>query len=310
MTKYIVLENDIFNSINLKEGIRNNWNEKDDFLFDNYIFESFEFNYGKKIEIDSSSFKVNKKIEVESTNNKQKLFLTKLSQNKDKNSKTIFIIKKERNKVDISNEKNRNKYSPFEIEKKEEEKKMIRFIGNKYLIRELNSKLYRKDYYYKHFKALFGKYLKNKLNSLKNKCFPSFIFNNFSTPNYSFTGNAKELDNYHFLSYYIKDILVYKEKKNKGNNQTNNKLLIEYILNNETKSKDERAYQELITLLNNKLEIAFTNFYEDKIEFKKVSEDEDCIYYDKFFRKETGISLLENNGFLKAIQKNVKNINI
>ena len=74
--------------------------------------------------------------------------------------------------------------------------------------------MYKKDYYYKHFKALFGKYLKNKLNFLKYKCFPTFIFNNFSTPSYSFNGNAKELDNYNFLSYYLKDILVYKEKKN------------------------------------------------------------------------------------------------
>ena len=306
MTKFIFLDNDIFESINLKEGIINSWNEKDDFLFGNYIFESFEFNYEKKIEIDSSSFKDNKKVEVDSKKHNQKLFLSKNCQNNNKNNKGIFIIKKENNKIDLPNEKNRNIYSSIGIPKNEDKKKIIRFIGSQYFLKEFKSKLYRKDYYYKHFKALFGKYFRNKLNFLKNKCFPTFIFNNFSTPNYSFTGNAKELDNYNFLSYYIKDILVYKEKKNKGNNQTNNKLLIEYILNNEKKSKDEKAYQELITLLNNKLEIALTNFYKDKIEFKKVSEDEDCIYYDKFFRNETGISLLENNGFLKAIQKYVK----
>ena len=31
--------------------------------------------------------------------------------------------------------------------------------------------IYRKDAYYKHFKVLLGKYIKNKINELKNQCF-------------------------------------------------------------------------------------------------------------------------------------------
>ena len=81
----------------------------------------------------------------------------------------------------------------------------------------------------------------------------SFLFkNNFSTPNYSFIGNIKESDNYNFLFWLIKDILIYKGINNiNGNRQNNNKLLIEYILKNEKKSKDKIAYQELIEILNN-----------------------------------------------------------
>ena len=195
------------------------------------------------------------------------------------------------------------------IDKKEEGKKIIKFIDNKDKTGNKTAKLYRKDYYYKHFKALFFRYLRNKLNNLKNKCFPSFIFNRFSSPNYSFTGNVKELDNYHFLFYSIKDILIYKDnekkrnKANKGNNQKNNKLLINYIMNNQNKNKDKKAYKELIDLLNNKLELVLFKFYDDRNAFKTILEDEDCIFYDKHFKKETGISLLEKNGFLKAIQR-------
>jgi len=115
---------------------------------------------------------------------------------------------------------------------------------------------------------------------LKNKFFPNFIiFYNFCSPNYSFTGDAKELDNYNFLYCSIKDILVYKENKNscqirnKGSNQNNNKILIEYILNNKNKNKNKdsnKAYQELTTILNNKFELALKNFYEDKKGFKIV----------------------------------------
>ena len=51
--------------------------------------------------------------------------------------------------------------------------------------------IYRKDSYYKHFKAILGKYIKDKINTLKNKCFPYYSKNNFSTPNYKYTGNQK-----------------------------------------------------------------------------------------------------------------------
>ena len=74
-------------------------------------------------------------------------------------------------------------------------------------------------------------------------------------------------------------------------------------MNNQNKSKDKKAYKELSDLLNNKLELVLVKFYDDRNAFKTILEDEDCIFYDKHFKKETGISLLEKNRFLKAIQR-------
>ena len=91
------------------------------------------------------------------------------------------------------------------------------------------------------------------------------------------------------------------KKSNKGNNQKNNKLLINYIMNNQNKNKN--AYKELSDLLNSELELVLVKFYDDRNAFKTILEDEDCIFCDKHFKKETGISLLEKNWFLKAIRR-------
>ena len=72
----------------------------------------------------------------------------------------------------------------------------------------LSDIVYWKDAYYKYFKVNFGKYIKNRMNILKNRCFPYYIRNNFSTPNYKYIGNPKEKDNFNFLSFTIKEILI------------------------------------------------------------------------------------------------------
>ena len=168
------------------------------------------------------------------------------------------------------------------------------------------NKKYRKDAYYKHFKVIFGKYLKNRINELKNICFPEFKKNNFSSPNYKFTGNPKEKENYIFLSWKIKEILTYAEDKKNKNRQYNNNLLIEYIENNKNKAKDKISYEKLIYILFQTLEEAIEDFYNDKNEFEKINNDKNCLFYDKYFKKNTNISLLEKNGFLKAIKRKKK----
>ena len=168
------------------------------------------------------------------------------------------------------------------------------------------NKKYRKDAYYKHFKVIFGKYLKNRINELKNICFPEFKKNNFSSPNYKFTGNPKEKENYIFLSWKIKEILTYAEDKKNKNRQYNNNLLIKYIENNRNKAKDKISYEKLIYILFQTLEEAIEDFYNDKNEFEKINNDKNCLFYDKYFKKNTNISLLEKNGFLKAKKKKKK----
>ena len=185
--------------------------------------------------------------------------------------------------------------------------KQLDFINEEFQVKINTHKKYRKDGYYKHFKVIFGKYLKNKGNKLKNICFPEYSNNNFSTPNYKYIGNPKEKDNYNFLSYKVKDILVYGKDKNKHNRQYNNEILINYIEKNEKKSKDKIAYEKLIVFLNISLEEAFINFYNDKNQFEKINKDKICVFSDVYFKKETGISLLEKNGFLIAMKRKIKN---
>jgi len=185
--------------------------------------------------------------------------------------------------------------------------KPLDFINEEFQVKINTHKKYRKDGYYKHFKVIFGKYLKNKANKLKNICFPEYSNNNFSTPNYKYIGNPKEKDNYNFLSYKVKDILVYGKDKNKHNRQYNNEILINYIEKNQNKSKDKIAYEKLIVFLNISLEEAFISFYNDKNQFEKINKDKICVFSDVYFKKETGISLLEKNGFLIAMKRKIKN---
>ena len=83
------------------------------------------------------------------------------------------------------------------------------------------------------------------MNILKNRCFPYYNRNNFSTPNNRYTGNPKEKDNLNFLSFTIKDILIYGKDKEKFNHQYNNKQLINFIEENEERTNDRIAYNEI-----------------------------------------------------------------
>ena len=163
----------------------------------------------------------------------------------------------------------------------------------------LTNIVYRKDAYYKLFKTNLISYIKNKINTFKNKIFPFYSKNNFSSPNYKFTGNPKEKDNFKFLSFKIKDIMIYGKNKAKFNRQYNNELIIKFIEENENRTKDKDAYKELIKFLNEPLE----DVYDDEKEFNIMKNNPKFFYLDKFYKRETGISLLEKYGFLKILKK-------
>ena len=171
------------------------------------------------------------------------------------------------------------------------------------LKKEKKNYVYRKDAYYKHFKALFAKYIRNKVNNLKNICFPNFNKNNFAALSYKFTGNPKEKDNVKFLSMKIKDLLILGKDEEIKNRQYNNELLIKYIENNRELSIDKNKYEELISCLDETLENELMEFYNNKIEFENINKDIKCLIFDKHFKNETGISLLEKNGFIKILNK-------
>jgi len=171
------------------------------------------------------------------------------------------------------------------------------------LKKEKKNYVYRKDAYYKHFKALFAKYIRNKVNNLKNICFPNFNKNNFAALSYKFTGNPKEKDNIKFLSMKIKDLLILGKDEEIKNRQYNNELLIKYIENNRELSIDKNKYEELISCLDETLENELMEFYNNKIEFENINKDIKCLIFDKHFKNETGISLLEKNGFIRILNK-------
>jgi len=236
---------------------------------------------------------------------------------KDQSKKIFYIYQIKRkpkrmrtkgNKFKINfNNKNLSSEEVKGSENKNDNKYNKKFINK--LIPYMPSDVhYRKDAYYKHFKVNLGKYIKKRMNILKNKSFPYYSRNNFSTPNYKFTGNPKEKDNFNFLSFTIKEILIYGQDKAKFNRQYNNRQLIIFIEENEEKAYDKMAYKELIGFLNEKLEDAIIQYYDDEKEFNRIRSDNKYINFDKFYKRETGISLLEKYGFLTAIKNTKKYI--
>ena len=69
-------------------------------------------------------------------------------------------------------------------------------------------------------------------------------------------------------------------------------------------TKDNVFYKKIIQFLHLKLEDVIRQYYDEEKEFNKITNCRKYIYFDKFFKRETGISLLEKYGFLKALKKN------
>ena len=183
----------------------------------------------------------------------------------------------------------------------------IKFISKKEILDKNNINniklIYRKDAYYKHFKSIFARYIKDKANKLKNICFPHYNKNNFSALSYKYTGNPKEADNLKFLSLNVKDIIIMGKDIKRKNRQYNNELLIRYIEANKELTKDKEAYIDLINFLNNSVEEELIIFYNDKLEYVNLVNDVKCRLFDKHFKSETGISLLDRNGFIQVLKK-------
>ena len=183
----------------------------------------------------------------------------------------------------------------------------IKFISKKEILDKNNINniklIYRKDAYYKHFKSIFARYIKDKANKLKNICFPYYNKNNFSALSYKYTGNPKEADNLKFLSLNVKDIIIMGKNIKRKNRQYNNELLIRYIEAKKELTKDKEAYIDLINFLNNSVEEELIIFYNDKLEYVNLVNDVKCRLFDKHFKSETGISLLDRNGFIQVLKK-------
>ena len=91
--------------------------------------------------------------------------------------------------------------------------------------------------------------------------------------------------------------MIYKENIKKINRQHNNRLLIDYINKSGEKTKDKKAYTELIDYINNKLENAFLDFYENQNEFDKICKDENCIILIISLKRKQDIPSLKKMDF-------------
>lgn len=213
----------------------------------------------------------------------------------------------ENNKSNINNKEQIN-FITNQKAKKNINKKIFLLKGNEEITNKNNNDnyIYRKDAYYKHFKSIFAKYLKDKANKLKNICFPNFYKNNFFSLVYKYTGNPKEKDNYQFLFFKVKDLLIYGRNDIIKNRQYYNSLLIKYIEESKKFAQNETIYQELIRFLNESVETELINFYNDDEQFEIINKDSKCLFYDYHFKKQTGISLLEKNGFIQILKSNFK----
>ncbi len=173
MIKNDLLEGDEVNSNNNQDYFINNIVHNDIFPIENLLtIKNFLENNKEKIEktiIEYNSKEKEKNIEYKFENNEYNFsssnetkinFLSHTSNIfSDNISKTYNKDKKNKREKEKNNKGNKQK----------ESNQIIKFFGYK-----IKNKLYRKDYYYKHFKSLFGKYLKNYINNLKNICFPYF----------------------------------------------------------------------------------------------------------------------------------------
>lgn len=71
---------------------------------------------------------------------------------------------------------------------------------------------------------------------------------------------------------------------------------------NESRAEDKNEYGKMKKFLNNTLEEAIIQFYDEEKEFDKIKSNSKAINFDSYYKRETGISLLEKYGFLEAIK--------
>ncbi len=213
----------------------------------------------------------------------------KLSEKDSQTSKTLPQKSKIQNPNTNTNESNEN----FELSQE-----------------NINYKFqYRLDYYKKAFKVHCFKHLTKFLNFLISKCaFPNELRNKkiCKPNNESFTSNAKEEDNFKFLSMSLKDIYCYVKngEKDKGISlQKNNKKLIDQMIRyiESKKNDNNKDLENLNKYLNMSME-EYIKIYYGIEEFQKFCKEEKIQFYEKEFIKEKKFPMLKDYGFLRLIK--------
>ena len=217
----------------------------------------------------------------------------------------------------IQNDNNENRFNKKNMQdntninftdiKKAENNKVKEKIFEINKICKKDKRVYRLDYYKKHFITSFLQYLLNLGKQLIIDCnFGDKLMNlKLHMPNYKlYAGNPKEKDNRIFLSKKIKEVFIdYDIKCEKGTSrQKDNEKLISiiYKLINEPLSQNEN---NLLNFFEMTIERGIEIYYKSK-EFEIFKNDELTIYYDNMFynEKNRNFSLLQDNGFIKLVK--------
>lgn len=262
-------------------------NNSIDFFSESY-YQNFEFGNEPMISEDSIKSSVN---EGEIIVKEQKKLLNSTRNNSDKNEIEVII-----NKEDKTNTTNN----------------MFKFISNSdqspnLCSKENNFKSHPRKYFRvddakKHFKIAINQYATKQLNSLiKNSDLPKTFKKKIHLPNHKqFSSNPKELDNFQFLSFTLKDVFTFGKSNDnlQGKNDENISKILEY-------NKHPEKVDKIKNYLLMKYIDAIKLFYRSE-KFTEFKNNELTKFFNDGIEKEKNISLLEEDGLVKLFQMTKK----
>ena len=302
--------NDNFSISDLNDS---NW--LDNSLFGKSLFSSVDKNdncFSKDKISDKNSFIGKKRKKSKASNYGEELIPFKTTKRKTpkalSNKEESLSIRLINDNVNNSNDFNFLSNNDTKNNKKTE-KKIFKIIKDLPLEKILKKKgvpnNHIMDYYFQHFKTEFVHFYTEFLNKIIEKCKFKKKIGKFSVPNSeSFQKHSDYSDNKKYLNYKMEDIYTTIEyaKKYKGRNQKKNHGIKYKIKSIECSNKNE--YDILIYLLTINLKEAYKIFYDNKMAFFLFEKNEDTRYYEYYFKKIYGYSLLENYGIINFINNN------
>ena len=163
-------------------------------------------------------------------------------------------------------------------------------------------KYFRVDDAKKHFKKAISQYATEEINSLiKKSDLPKKLKKKIHLPHYKlFSSNPKELDNFRFLSFTLKDVFTF--GKSNDNLQAKNDENISKILNyNKHPEKVDKIKDYLLLKYIDIIRL----FYRSE-KFTEFKNNEYTKFFNDGIEKEKNISLLEEDGLVKLFQMTKK----
>ena len=163
-------------------------------------------------------------------------------------------------------------------------------------------KYFRVDDAKKHFKVAISQYATETINTLiKDSGLPKKYKKKIHLPHHQkFSSNPKELDNYEFLSFTLKDVFTY--GKIDGNLQARNEENISKILKCDKFPEKTKKIKDFLFL---KYEDIIKQFYKSE-KFDEFKKGELTQFFNEGIIKEKKISLLEENGLVKLFEMTKK----